>query len=210
MLVTAIEEFTKGRYKIYLEEQFAFVLYKGELNYFKIKLGKEVSNEDYVRILEEVILKRAKRRTLYLLKKMDRTEQEIRNKLKEGFYPSDIIDKAIEYVKGYNYINDESYTRRFIEYKRQYKSKLQITLELRQKGIPKELINSVYDDLGFGEVELIEKLIKKKVTNVNEIDKIQLRKLYQFLCRKGFSYEDIDHAIAKVKEEDENNFNIDV
>ena len=91
MLVTALEEYTKGRYKIYLDEQFAFVLYKGELRRFKIKLDFELSDSDYEEIINDIILKRAKRRTLYLLKDMDRTEQQVRNKLKEGFYPEDIF-----------------------------------------------------------------------------------------------------------------------
>lgn len=204
MLVTTLEEYTKGRYKIYLDEQFAFVLYKSELNYFKIELGKELAEEDYIEIKEEIILKRAKKRTLHLLKKMDRTEQELRNKLKDGFYPEDIIDKAIEYVKGYNYINDESYVQRFIEYKSKFKSKLEITSQLKQKGISREFINCIYDTIKVDESNAIIKLIKKKVSNINKIDYNQRRKLYMYLCRKGFQYEDIDKAIEKMKEEDEN------
>lgn len=209
MLVTALEEYTKGRYKIYLDEQFAFVLYKSELNYFKIELGKELAEEDYIKIKEEIILKRAKKRTLYLLKKMDRTEQELRNKLKDGFYTEDIIEKAIEYVKGYNYINDESYVQRFIEYKSKFKSKLEITSQLKQKGISKEVINCIYDSIEIDESNAIIKLIKKKVSNINEIDYNQRRKLYMYLCRKGFQYEDIDKAIEKMKEENENVIDFD-
>jgi regulatory protein len=209
MLVTAIEEFTKGRYKIYLDEQFAFVLYKGELHYFKIKLEEEITQEEYERIKSEIILKRAKRRTLYLLKKMDRTEQELRNKLKEGYYTEDIIDKAIEYVMGYNYINDENYVERFIEYKSKYKSRIEITSELKQKGISKEMINDIYDSIEVDETDIIVKLIKKKISNINEADKSQLRKIYMYLSRKGFKYEDIDEGMKKAKNDSENNFNID-
>ncbi|WP_099468491.1 regulatory protein RecX [Konateibacter massiliensis] len=202
MLVTAIEEYTKGRYKIYLDEQFAFVLYKGELHSFKIELNTELAEEDYFSIKNEVILKRAKRRTLYLLKKMDKTEQELRNKLKEGFYPEDIIEQAIAYVKGYHYINDERYAERYIGYKSKYKSKMEITSELRQKGISKELIKQVYEDRDESEVEVIIKLIKKKITNINEADQNQIRKLYMYLCRKGFKYDEIDEAIEALKKEE--------
>jgi len=38
MVVTAIEEYTKGKFKIYLDEEFAFVLYKGELRRFKMEI----------------------------------------------------------------------------------------------------------------------------------------------------------------------------
>lgn len=199
MIVTAIEEYTKKKYKIYMDEQFAFVLYKSELYSFKIKLDCEVDDSDYLKILNEVVLKRAKRRTLYLLKNMDRTEQELRNKLKEGFYTDDIIDKAIEYVKGYHYINDENYAERFVEYKSKYNSKLEVMSKLRQKGISKEVVNDIYESANISEEDAIIKLIKKKTHNCCEIDKDQQRKLHMYLCRKGFRYEDIDSALLKVK-----------
>ncbi|MFA9375209.1 MAG: regulatory protein RecX [Lachnotalea sp.] len=201
MLVTALEEYTKGRYKIYLDEQFAFVLYKGELRRFKMKIDSELTESEYEEIINDIILKRAKRRTLYLLKDMDRTEQQVRNKLKEGFYPEDIINYAIEYAKGYHYINDENYARRYVEYKRSTKSRMAIALDLRNKGITKEIIDQVYEESNIIDDEAIVKLIKKKRVDVNEADKDQLRKLYMYLCRKGFRYEDIDNAIARMKEE---------
>lgn len=201
MLVTALEEYTKGRYKIYLDEQFAFVLYKGELRRFKIKLDSELTDSDYEEIINDIILKRAKRRTLYLLKDMDRTEQQVRNKLKEGFYPEEMIDKAIEYAKGYNYINDDNYARRYIAYKSSSKSRMAIVSDLRNKGISKELVDSIYDENEMNDDEAIIKLIKKKRVDVNEADKDQLRKIYMYLSRKGFRYEDIDSAFESMKNE---------
>lgn len=201
MLVTALEEYTKGRYKIYLDEQFAFVLYKGELRRFKIKLDAELAEADYEEIINEIILKRAKRRTLYLLKDMDRTELQVRSKLKEGFYPEDIIDKAIDYVKGYHYIDDENYARRYIEYKSASKSRRVINLELSNKGISKEVIDRIYSEMQMSDDTAIIKLIKKKRFNINESDKEQLRKMYMYLSRKGFRYEDIDSAFERVRNE---------
>ncbi len=37
MTVTKIEPVTKSKYKIYLDGQFAFVLYKGELSRYQIE-----------------------------------------------------------------------------------------------------------------------------------------------------------------------------
>jgi regulatory protein len=201
MLITALEEYTKGRYKIYLDEQFAFVLYKGELRRFKIELNNELIETDYEEIMNDIILKRAKRRTLYLLNDMDRTEQQVRTKLKEGFCPSHIIDKAIEYAKGYHYINDDSYARRYIEYKSTSKSKLVIVSELRNKGIDKEIIDRIYEENEINDNNAIIKLIHKKKIDLVEADKDQLRKLYMYLSRKGFQYEDIENAIKQVRNE---------
>lgn len=201
MLVTAVEEYTKGKYKIYLDEQFAFVLYKGELRRFKIKLDSKLTEADYEEIMNDIILKRAKRRTLYLLKDMDRTEQEIRTKLKENFYPEELIDKAINYAKGYHYIDDESYVRRYIEYKSTSKSRLEISFALRNKGIPRDLVDKIYEETNKNDDVAIMKLIKKKNVDMNQTDKEQLRKLYMYLARKGFKYEDIDNALERIKNE---------
>ena len=41
MTVTKIEAVTKTRYKVYVDEQFAFVLYKGELSRYQVTEGSE-------------------------------------------------------------------------------------------------------------------------------------------------------------------------
>ena len=43
MIVTKVEPLSKTKYKIYLNHQFAFVLYKGELRSYKISDGRELS-----------------------------------------------------------------------------------------------------------------------------------------------------------------------
>ena len=46
MLVTEIEEVSKNKCKIFLNGEFAFVLYKGELSTYHIKKGKEIPKVD--------------------------------------------------------------------------------------------------------------------------------------------------------------------
>ena len=62
MTVTRIEELSRSRCKIYLEDSFAFVLYKGELRLFGVREQEELSEESYREIMQEVLPKRA---TLY-------------------------------------------------------------------------------------------------------------------------------------------------
>ena len=45
-----------------------------------------------------------------------RSEQEVKDKLYEKGYHREQVDYAIERCKGYKYINDESYTRSFVDY----------------------------------------------------------------------------------------------
>mgnify|MGYP007023351276 CR=1 FL=1 len=42
MIVTKIEPCTKTKFKIYIDETFKFVLYKGEVSRFGIRIGEEI------------------------------------------------------------------------------------------------------------------------------------------------------------------------
>ena len=101
MVVTKIEAVAKNKYKVYLDERFAFVLYKGELSRYRVTVNEELSVEMYEKIRREVILKRGKLRALHLLNVMGRTEEQLRQKLRHGSYPEDIIDTLKENYKVY-------------------------------------------------------------------------------------------------------------
>ena len=75
MLVTQIRPVTRQKYRIEAEGLPPFVLYKGEVSRYHIEKDKELSMETYREILEEVLIKRAKLRTLHLLEQGDRTKK---------------------------------------------------------------------------------------------------------------------------------------
>ena len=141
MEIEAVIPFDKRRSKVLTDEGFVFVLYKGEIRIYGIEAGKELTKETYERILQEVLFKRVKERVLYLLKSRDRTELEIRRKLKEGYYPEEAIEYALSFLKEYRFIDDEDYGRRYIRTYGEKKSKKQLEFELRGKGLEKETIS---------------------------------------------------------------------
>ena len=101
MVVTKVEMMTKIKYKVYLDEQFAFVLYKGELSHYRISEGALLEEETVQEILQKVISKRAKLRAMHLLEDMDRSEAALREKLVQGLYPEEAIETAISYVRSF-------------------------------------------------------------------------------------------------------------
>ena len=60
MFITDIIPIDKKRVKVYLDNEFAFVLYKGELRLYNISVGEEMPNEVFDKISDEILLKRAK------------------------------------------------------------------------------------------------------------------------------------------------------
>lgn len=203
MIVTNIEAVTKAKSRVYIEEQLAFVLYKGELSRYKIRLGSTVSQEVYEEIMNEILVKRAKTRCLYLLKSMDRTEHQLRSKLRQGDYPAKVIDAAIEYVRGYHYIDDTRYAEYYINARKGSKSRRQITQDLLQKGVSKEVIEDIFSRLApADETAMIKKWVEKKRVDLKEADHKELNRLYAFLMRKGFASSDISRVLRMREEFD--------
>jgi len=203
MFITEIKEITKTKYIIYIDCEVAFALYKGECKKYNIKVGEEISEEIYQVIMNDILLKRAKLRSMNLLKSRDYTEYQLSDKLKKGYYPQNIIDKAIEYVKEYGYVDDIRYAENFIKYAKENKSKKQIETLLIQKGISKENIRSAfenssenYDDIQ--EEELIKKLLLKKNYNFSMSSVKEQQKIIAFLYRKGFSLDKIYKVVEQI------------
>lgn len=199
MYVTKIEPVTKAKYKVFLDEQFAFVLYKGELSRYKIQEDAQLSEETIKEIKKEILEKRAKLRAMHLLERMDRTEAELYTKLKRDLYPEDIIEIAMQYVKSFGYIGDKGYARRFVESRQGSKSKLEIKMSLLQKGISKEIVSEVLEAYYDGQDEsmAIQRLLDKKRFSAETATEEEKRKIYGYLMRKGFSYEEIRRVVKE-------------
>ena len=201
MIVTRIEAVTKTKYKIEIDGEFAFVLYKGELSQYRIRQDEEITEEVYDRIRRDVILKRAKLRAMHLLTDMARTEAGLRTKLKQAMYPEDIIEQAIQYVSSFGYLNDSQYAENLILSKKDSKSKREIYAMLCEKGVSRDIIDHAFENCyEDGEENAIRQLIRKKNVDVLHASEKELHKLYGYLARKGFRYEDIRRVIENIAE----------
>jgi regulatory protein len=200
MTVTQITEVSKSRCRVYLDGEFAFVLYKGELRKFQIREGQEISEELYQQIMTEVLVKRARLRSMNLLQSKDYTRKQLKDKLKQGEYPDVCIEDALAYVESYGYIDDSRYARDYIEYHIQNKSRNRIMTDLMRKGISKEEIQAAFvnlEQLGVeqDELRMIVELMKKKKYDANAATKQEQQKMYGFLYRKGFKPDIISRAL---------------
>lgn len=196
MIVTEIVPLDKRRSKIILEDDFTLVLYRGEIRRFGIEEGKPLSEETYQEILQEVLLKRARERVLYLLKSSDKTEQELRQKLKDGGYPKEAADYAINFLKEHHFINDQDYGRRYVEFNLERKSERQIQYELQKKGLDKEVIQEILREQPVNEEAQIKAYVRKKCLKPEEMDFKERSRIMAALGRKGFSYDAISHVLG--------------
>ena len=201
-IVTGIEEIDKRRSKIYVDREEMFVLYKGEILQFKIRENEELSVVNYQTIQQEILPKRAKKRCLNLLQVRPYTEQKLREKLKEGYYPEQIIDEAIAYVKSYHYIDDYDYACQYIFYHKETEPRRKIEEKLLRKGIPKEILQKAMDttyhnaeEQREAEYQQARKLLAKKHYDAEKRDWKEKQKIYAFLIRKGIDSQVIKKAM---------------
>lgn len=90
------------------------MLYRGELSGCHIEKDQELPEAVYREIMDEILWKRIRMRCLYLLKSMDRTEYQLRTKLKQNFYPEELIDRVILWLENLHYLDDVRYAESYI------------------------------------------------------------------------------------------------
>lgn len=129
-----------------------------------------------------------------------RSEKEVKEKLYEKGYHREQVDYAIERCKGYKYINDENYTRSFIDYYSHKMGRKMLLYKLTtDKGIDNALATNMIADLVSDEtedekcVDMANKYIKKK----RVYDKKDLQKVGAYLYTKGFEWNTINIALSK-------------
>ena len=156
---------------------------------------------------EEWLLANCKERSLYILSKYSKTEKELRDKLKSvKKYDEETIDKTIEFLKKHKYIDDEAFVKRYFEIHKNNNSYRQMKNKLFIKGIKKDLIDKIlldeFNDEKIDESNTIKKLLLKKYPNYyKEKDNMDIKeknKVFSYLARKGFSYDDISTVLREI------------
>ena len=199
MLVTAITEHDKRRNRIFIDGSFAFLLYKGEIKTYGVKVDAELTPEQYECIVEEVLLKRAKLRAMNLLTAKSYTKEKLRQKLEQGLYPLDVIEGALSYVEQFGYIDDDAYAADFIAYNAQGMNRKQMIKKLRSRGVAPDVIErqlEYYLESGehIDEITQIQAFLRKKGYVPGETSEEQIYKLKGALFRKGFDSDNISDA----------------
>lgn len=200
MMVTQIEECSRYRSRVFIDEEFAFVLYKGELRSFRVRQGEELDEAGYRQIMTELLPRRAKLRAMNLLRSREYTVKQLSDKLREGGYPEKIIEEALSYVAGFHYTDDLRYAVNFILRHESARSRRRIEQDLLGKGIDRSTVENAWrewEEQGGSqdEDEMIKELLTKKRFDPETAQMKERQRMYGFLMRKGFSQEAVHRAL---------------
>lgn len=190
--ISRFEKLEKGKRRIRFENGVSCIVYYSEIRGLHLEEGIFISNEIYEKILKEIVGKRAKKRALHLLEQMDRTEQQLREKLMASEYPVRCVDDAIHYVKSFHYLDDERYAETFTRYKKEKMSRQQIKQKLMMKGVARDIIlNAIDEEYDVDETLHIRSILEKKRFSSEVADDGEFRRVYSYLLRRGFRSSDI-------------------
>ena len=182
-----------------MDHESSFVLYKGELCQYEIAEGKELPEETYRKLMEELLPRRAKLRAMNLLKSRDYTEKQLEDKLRDGGYPEPVVIQAMDYMKAFRYIDDLRYAKSYLDTFAGRKSLRRMQQELQQKGISRSVLEQAVavwqQNGGQDELQMAYRLLEKKHYNRDSCDWKEKQRLYNFLIYKGFSAEVIRKAL---------------
>lgn len=199
VVVVSVEQLSKGKQRLRLDNGEVWVLYSGELRSCSLAEGIELTQTQYEQIRCDIIGKRAKKRAMHLLEKMDHTEQQLRKKLLESEYPEDLAEEAIAYVKRFHYVDDARYADSYVRLKGAAKSRGKLLAELQNKGIDRELacrVLSEYEDER-DEQQMILELMRKRNYDPQTASLQEQRRMYGYLMRRGFQSADICRAMGR-------------
>lgn len=164
--------------------------------------GGELSGEVYAEILQSL---RASclQRCGTLLGSRDYPEARLQKKLQEAGFPPVIIEECMGKLKEAHYLDDRRYAQSYVRSHLQDRSSLRIRMDLKDRGIPEELIDEAFEELA-GEIDprqaqldQIRRLLRKRGYEPGRDDYTQRQKTMAFLHRKGYEPELIRRAMEE-------------
>jgi regulatory protein len=135
--------------------------------------------------------------SLHLITQRSYSKRELQQKLHYKGYNDDSIDKVIQRLEEYSYINDLKLADNlFHKYLQANKYSIkQIHYKLKQRGLPDAILSELmkhHDDIEEWQIAL-------KIVNIRfkDFETITKEKIYRYLASKGFSSSSI-HKVLEV------------
>jgi regulatory protein len=200
--ITAIQVQKKDpkRVNIYLDGEFAFGLARVTAAW--LQTGQTLDDEKIAKLQAEDNSERALQQALLFLSFRARSEAEIRGNLRKHEYPEPVIEATLERLRQDGFADDKQFARAWVENRNTFRprGRRALAMELRQKGIDDETIQSIVE--GVDEESLAYETGLKKAGRLRSLEWSDFRKkLGDFLSRRGFSYPVIASTVTRLWDE---------
>ena len=211
MLISKIEVQKKNKYRcnVFVDGEFSFSLSANSIVKEHLAENQSISEDDINRYKALCNNEKAYSYILFYLQYGDRSEKEVRTKLREKGYPQQSIDSAVAHAKDINLINDKHLCDQYVYEKltsnkpdgpHKIKSKLiqrGLNIGIIEEAISKYLLNE-------NEKSKIRLLVQKKLPSIKAKNTYEMRgKLFRFIAQRGFNFDDINSVLDDVFSDDD-------
>jgi len=209
-MTVRIEEKRGKKSVVYIDGMLLGSLYPKEIYTYGLKNEGETDEKTVERVKSEVLVPRAKRYVLNLLIKGDKTETELKRKLKEKDYSDETAALAVDYAASFHYIDELRTAESFIRARMYSNSERELRYKLSEKGIGDETVDMAYEQIAEvdgednPELKAAVSFLKKRIkpgAEAGDISYEEKQKLMAAAFRKGFKQENIKEALNMVWEE---------
>jgi len=176
-----------------------------------LRNNDDISDDRFSSLIKENRLFHIKQRAFRYLGRRQHSTSELRIKLKQKGYETELINEVLDDLKNKNYLDDTEFAKMFVEEKIKLKlwSEQKLRSELIKRGINTEIISDVLRNIVSDEDQLNNALMiaSKKYNNLRtrKLDKnVIKKKLITFLNSCGYKFDVIKDVCDKlIKEENQ-------
>ncbi|MDA3932025.1 MAG: RecX family transcriptional regulator [Tenericutes bacterium] len=196
--------FRKKKYSVTFEESDEeFIVSEELILEYRLTRGKILEDASFKAFKDSVHQDKHRQKLLYYATYKPRTIKEAKTYLNKYDVPEVSKNKYIDQLLKTHVLNDELYTRNYIEEYSQFRmiGPNKIKFDLIKKGISKKIINQYLPSYTHKLIqENIKKLILKKLKSIkNKSMKKVIISLKTYIINKGFDYSDVQQEIEKLK-----------
>lgn len=201
--MTDITKTKKGRYSLFVDEEFVFSIHKDSFFKTKLTVGTLLTVQELEQLRLEDELLSAKDTAMGILSRSAQSSGMLWDKLSR-YYSEASVEGAIARMTELGLVDDTDYAMRLARdciNLRGY-SMVRLRQELRRKKLPPNAVEAAIEQFEERDESdpIIELVLKKYRAKIFDAD--GLRKTIAALMRRGFSYSDIKTALNRIEEEE--------
>ena len=192
----------KKRVNVFMDDKFAFSLQAEVAAEDGLQVGQELSANHIEALTGADRFHRCLDAALRYLSYRPRSEHEIRQQLKRRSFDDEIIETLVAKLKEQMLIDDAAFAQFWKDSRETFSPRSQwlTRSELRRKGINSEIIDQVVDSVDNGSSAYRAALNKARRLPLSDYQEFRHR-LGEYLRRRGFSYDVIEHTVAQIWQE---------
>lgn len=197
MTVTGLRQTSSERFTVQFDDGSEIKSTLGAVTDMRLFVGRELTERELEAFRAATSLSLCKNRALTLVGKRAMSRKELTDKLVEKGESREDAEVCADWMADAGFINDLSYAGMVV---RHYAAKGygegRIRAELTRRGISRELWDEAFGEMPEQDDKL-QRFIRSRLTDPD--DRQQVKKVCDGLFRRGYSWDEIRHALEQFK-----------